>query len=549
MQSFLRQAFLEERAGRPREAQRLYQAILSVSPREAEALFGCGKLAFEQGDYQQAIDYLTRARDAAPENAAVANQLGLCYAAIGRHQDALDHYREALRLDPKLAEAHCNLGGLLLDLRKLPEAVHSCREAVRLKPDLPEAWNNLGGALTLLHESEEAEAALRQALRLVPHLVATQRNLANLLSDLGRFDEATKVYEQLLRQCPRDAGAWYGLSQIKRFSSTDEALIRQVGALPPGEPVAAERALLHFTLGKMLDDCARYDDAFVHYQEANRLVRPPFNRAIEAAWIDRLKTTFSPELLDRFAPGVCDSEAPVFVVGMLRSGTTLVEQILSSHPQAHGCGELLEFRDLSHNLASILGSEHRFPECLANFDPQKLHAWAQSYLSRRMADYPQSARFVVKTPLNFLLLGLIALIYPRARVIHCRRDPLDTCLSCYFQNFSERPNFAYDLGDLGFYYRLYQGCMEHWRQVHPLRMLEVSYEDLVERQGETIRELVDFLDLPWDDRCLHYQGTARIVHTASNWQVRQPLYRSSVGRWKHYERHLAPLKEALAGQI
>jgi hypothetical protein len=291
----------------------------------------------------------------------------------------------------------------------------------------------------------------------------------------------------------------------------------------------------------------RYDDAFRHLADANRLCDAESGASSQAHidHIDRLISVFTADLLRRQTLTDQQSEVPIFIVGMPRSGTSLVEQIIASHPQVFGAGEVGYMQAISRNLNSQAVPPARYPDCLPFLSAEQLRNASAWYLARLTERAGDAVRITDKLPSSYLRLGLIALLFPRARIIHCHRDPLDTCLSCFFQNFGRNQPLCADLRKLGTVYRQYERLMAHWRRVLHIPTLEVRYEDLVKNQEPESRRLIDFCGLPWDDRCLAFHRTQRAVNTASFWQVRQPIYISSIGRWRHYERHLTPLKEAL----
>ncbi len=318
---------------------------------------------------------------------------------------------------------------------------------------------------------------------------------------------------------------------------------------------ADDKKKLHFTLAKAFEEKADADAAFAHYRRGNELQRAAFagqSLRFDAEAQDRLvartEAVFTGQFFaERQSFGIA-SEAPVFVVGMPRSGTTLVEQIAASHPQVHGAGERWEMDVAAHNLSDTLGAQAPYPENVAELDEATAARLGEAYLGRLREVAGDAERVIDKLPFNYLRLGLIAVLLPRARVIHCRRDVRDTCLSCYFQNFSIPYPWTTDLCEIGRYHRAYERLMAHWRSVLPRAMLEVDYEDLVADQEGQSRRIIDFLGLQWDPRCLDFHRTQRQVSTASAWQVRRPIYATSVGRWRAYERMLEPLEAGLAGE-
>jgi tetratricopeptide (TPR) repeat protein len=359
-----------------------------------------------------------------------------------------------------------------------------------------------------------------------------ETGIALLRPHLKRGDASPMVhvaYAQLLRRMDRKQEALLHLAPIAKAE----------GLRPE------ERSPVHFTLGDLLDDLGEYDRAFAHYRLANALKEVDYSRKRRTREVDQLVTIFSEENMARMPRSPLLSHRPVFIVGMPRSGTSLVEQIIASHPEVYGAGEL---RDVGLLAVQLGRNEERvpYPDILLRVEQAELRRLCREYLSKMRHTAPDAKRFTDKMWQNFEHLGLIELLFPQARVIHCRRDPIDTCLSCYQQSFGTAgPPFAYDLGHIAGYYHEYRRLMAHWEQVCDLRVLEVDYEQLVaDPEGES-RRMVDFIELDWDPACLRYYENPRIVRTASYAQVREPVYETSIGRWRNYETHLAPLIEAL----
>ncbi len=378
-------------------------------------------------------------------------------------------------------------------------------------------------------------------------------SLAMALEQRGLFDEAIRYYHKTLDGAPDHAWALYSLSQLAAedrytFTAGEMQHLRGLVAANAGSP--DERNTLCFTLATLLDKQGAYDEAFAYYRQGNELKRQMLraeNRAYDAAahraHVDALITTFDETYFDRARDWGRDTELPVFVLGMPRSGTTLVEQIVSSHPQVFGAGELEEMPRMMRRLAgTAAGADPSAPRPL----PSQAAArdMAAAYL-RHLERFSAGARRVtVKSLENYRYLGVLATLFSGARVIYCRRNPLDVCLSCYLQRF-HYTNYTWSLEDIGSHYRQYERLMEHWRAVSPLPILEVRYEDLVANQEAMTRKLLDFCGLDWDERCLVYFKNPRPVRTMSVVQVRRPLFTKSIDRWRHYEAHLGPLFQAL----
>jgi tetratricopeptide (TPR) repeat protein len=362
------------------------------------------------------------------------------------------------------------------------------------------------------------------------------------------MERALESFREALKLDPEMAVSSLNMSRARRFGEPDLPEISRIEGLLEERDVSHEgRINLHFALGKMLDDCARYDQAFEHFREANRYKRKRvrFDGERYRRWSAKLLDMFTPAFFEDHADLGDSSERPVFIVGMPRSGTTLVEQILASHPRVYGADELTTIFEIVCDLEQRDTGGARFPDNISALDEAGLEWGARRYLETLQAIDRQAARVTDKMPSNVFHLGLIAVMLPGAHVIHCRRDAMDVCVSNFMQMFAEGHHYSYDLSDIAIYYRGYERVMSHWREVLPTRMYEVQYEELIEDQERISRELVDYIGLDWDERCLAFHETKRAVRTASNWQVRQPIYKTARKRWKNYENHLTQLKADL----
>lgn len=307
-----------------------------------------------------------------------------------------------------------------------------------------------------------------------------------------------------------------------------------------------DAAGLHLAAAGLLDSLGRYDEAFARAKAGNELIKPPYNIAEHERTFDVLIEYFSRERLAKIPRPSAADHTPVFIVGMPRSGTSLVEQILASHPAIHGGGELdFMFQIWNGTLSMFKARPEEYPQCLDRLDAEQVEGLAQVYLQPLHAMNPRAQRITDKLPLNFLHLGLIAILFPQARVIHCRRNAMDTCLSCYMTAFREGHEFKYDLQTLGHFYHQHDRLMRHFKAELDLPILDVQYEELIADGPGQTRRMLEFLGMPWDERCLHFERTVRPVATASLHQVRKPLYRSSMQRWRYYEKHLDELKKSL----
>jgi tetratricopeptide (TPR) repeat protein len=564
-------------------AEQFALSVLTEEPAHAEALHLLGIIALQKGNASLAVDYLNRSLLCDGHNAVVWKNMGDVYLAAGDLVSGVASYERALRLEPHFADAHDHLGIALQHLGYLERAVASHQEAVRLAPDLARAHNNLANALrsqgksaevaaafeqahrlapecpefvynlgTALHEEGELERAVdcyRLALRMRPGHADASNNLATALKEQGNLDEAIAQFRQTLCLKPDHASALYNLSELAavgHYQFAPEELER-VKALAQSPRVSAlERSLCGFAVASVLDKQKAYDEAFAYYRMANDLRRPQdhgvaFDAARHEAFVDGIIATYDEAYFERVRDWGVDTDLPVFIIGMPRSGSTLVEQILASHPSVFGAGELGQMPQLLAKLAAdsqYLNGTPLLP------DPRAARDMAAAYLKCLQSVGKGAPRVTIKTLENYLHLGAIATLFPRARIIHCRRDPLDICVSCYCQNFNHL-DFTWSLDDIGAYYRAYEKLMAHWDRVLPVRIHEVYYEELIHNQEAVSRDLVSFCDLDWDERCLSFFKTRRVVRTASTVQVRKPISTKSIGRWKHYRSHLGPLLAAL----
>lgn len=508
--------------------------------READACLRAGKLAEAKSLYSEAAHL-------DPGDAQTWLMLGNVNTQSGEVNDAESAYRRALRLNPGLGEAHQYLGNLLGSLGHHREASDCYRKALRIKPHSVPAHINLGNVLVIQGKFNEARDAYRDALRFDPENRKAALGIAHAYERQGDPDQAFAQLQPFLSPGKVDADAAMIFAAVCRpLGRCTEAIAIMEGFLARENPplTSAERSTLCFRLGSLYDANNDYDAAFLKFKQGNMIKAQDwgFDSQAHIRLIDALVNSFSSEFMTHAPRSTCDSQRPVFIVGMPRSGTSLVEQILASHPAVFGAGELHELTHITTELPALLGNQLPYPQCVTAMTVTHCDQLARRYLETLDGLSSKSLRVTDKMPDNFLRLGLIAMLFPHARIIHCLRDPLDTCLSCYFQNFGPGLSFTFDLASLAEYYRQYRRLMEHWRTVIDLPLLEVRYEDLVKDQERVSREMVSFCALEWDERCLRFHETDRVANTASYDQVRRPLYSRSIERWRHYARHLGPLE-------
>ena len=527
-------------AGRLDEAEGLYRQVLAVDPDHAHGLHLLGVIAHQRGHNKLAVDLIG---EAVARNDGVADfhcNIGSALGALGRIGEAEAHYRQAISLNPQHAASHNNFGRLLTEQGRLEEAQWHLRQALELEPQHASVHYNLGNNLRVKGRYEEAIAHYKQSIAGRPHFGDAWNNMGIAFAERGDLDAARDAYQKAVEVDPTCAFYHLNLAHAKRFQPDDPQLAVMEGL---ARNLISD---LHFALGKAYADLKQHDRSFQHLLAGNAVKRAQivYSEAETLGYMQRIRNVFNVDLL-RAKNGAGDSaRTPVFIVGMPRSGTTLIEQIIATHPKAFGAGELFDLDNIVQSLVGVNGSL-RFPEAVATMSGEELRQVGTRYVTAITALAPAADRIADKTPGNFHFVGLIHLALPNARIIHARRDPVDTCLSCFSILFSGDNRYTYDLAELGRFYRAYDFLMAHWRTVLPPGvMIEVQYEEVVDDLEKQARQIIAHCGLEWDDTCLAFHKTRRPVRTSIA-QVRQPIYHSSVGRWRAYRNHLRPLLDAL----
>ncbi len=467
--------------------------------------------------------------------------LSLALIQCGQSDEAYQVLRDLVARSPEFALGHVCLGDQLLIRGAHREAEVAARKAVAADPTCAEAHILLARSLTegvgyssSVSAERDAEQHLRKALISNPHSIVAHALLGISLQQQGKFESAISEFELSLRLDPRQGSVYYGIAGCRKYKENDHGLrVRLEHVLESGDLATIERANVHYALGKVLEDLGEYEGALKEFDAGNlimfELKSPvnPFNRDLIDRYVGEVIGTFDTSFFERQRSTGSKSEVPLIVLGMMRSGTSLVEQILSTHPLVAGGGELAFW---PQNIGKGLMTGE------AKFDESEAKELEWRYLDLLAEIGPNSQRVTDKMPQNTLYLGQIHATFPEARIIHCRRDPVDTCLSIYATAYGTSPDFAHSRANIVTVYKQYLRLMAHWRSViPPNNLLEVDYEELIEDRESVTRRMIDFVGLDWDDACLHHETNMRAVKTPSRWQVRQPIYRTSIARWKNYE--------------
>lgn len=568
--------------GQIAKAEELCKKLLQKHPLSAPVLHTAGLVDYMKRDYPAAIKKITQAVQIDDSNAQYFCNLGEALRRDDDHKEALAAFERAIVLKPEFLKAHLGAGNVLRDTKKYVEAISKFRLALAINPNFAEAYHYLGVALIEQENIDDAIPVLRKAVALrpmymeaqmslanaleqngdseealgiyqgilerAPQNVAIHNNVGNILKNLGRMDEAVEHYQKALEIDPDHAPAHYNLSRTQKSDGGDGDETSRMEDLLKDEGLDDNRKInLHFALGKIYDDLGLYDKAFKHFESGNDLDTrgEAFNAENHSMVVNRLMAQFNKNFFNKRYGIGSESAMPVFIVGVPRSGTTLVEQTLSSHPQVHGAGELAEIGTAVQRMQATVGEGSPYPECITELDAISAIKIAEDYLRFIRKDAGDAIRVTDKMPGNFLHLGIIALLFPKATIINCRRQPEDVALSCYFQHFTAIMPFSRKLDDLGSYISDYDRIVKHWHDVLPIKILDVHYEDMIGDHEGMSRKIVEHAGLEWDDSCLDFYKQDRPVKTASSWQVRQPIYETSVARWKNYEKNIKPLTKAL----
>ncbi|HEY3782785.1 MAG TPA: sulfotransferase [Fimbriimonadaceae bacterium] len=556
------------KTGRSEEARTELNKVLTYKPDSYEALVWLSMVERKAHNFTEAVDFAQRAMGLRPREAHAHNNLGMIYLESGNAEGAVESFGRAVAISPNVPSVQCNLGLSLLLLNRNEKAEAAFKTALSLAPNTPDARFGLGKSLFRQHRYTDAlenaqlahrmnpnsasihillanilvsvgrpvsaEAYLRAAMQIEPNSVEARNGLAIFLQEMGRFKEAEAELQSSFELQPNQGTAYYCLAQSKKITDEDAGLVQSMEAVDAEKLDLEERRMLHYGLAKAYENLGRYQDSMTQFDIAHDItfqkVEGRYNREEEERFVNDTTALYTKEFMLKTSGRGIDTELPIIICGMIRSGTTLCEQIVSSHPDVGPAGE--QFFWLERGARG-------------DFDANKLQSWAEQYVEQLEGIAPGFKHVTDKMPGNHRHLGLIHLALPKAKIIHMKRDPLDTCLSIYTTRINRPPVFGRTREDIAFAYKQYERLMSHWRALLPAgSFMEVNYEDLVSDGEPVIRRILEFLDLPWNEMVLRHEVNARNVKTPSLWAVRQPLNRGSVERWRHFEPWLGALLEA-----
>lgn len=568
------------------QAIRSFQTAIQIDPQQTISLELLGKCLVESSKFEQAEILFSKLVKQQPDNASFLSQLGDVQLHLKQFDEALRSFRESLEIQPENFQAQNKLGSVFWEQGKLKQAANAFQCAVNLNTKEGTSWSNLGAVLYELKQYPSAQTALEQAVKLNPDYAGAYYNYANVLKEFEKHEDAVIHYQRAIELCPDNADfrlnyvtvlnllgqfeesasqcreiiridpgctqAYYALFTFNAEHVTDDEVNKLNELLNDSEISDDVKKGAYYSLGKRYDKFEQYDKAFSCFETANRLDDryDKFDHQKLIDFVDRIIESYRTHYKPLSQLQGSSSHKPIFILGMPRSGSTLIDQILTSHSQVNGAGEFGGIRSLQGTYLNLSPSPDdqslSYPQSIQNITQEMLGQMSKYYLQALINTAGDAKRITDKMPNNSLHIGLICALFPKATIIYTGRNPLDICLSCFFQNFTTFHDFSFDLRNTGQFYREHARLVTFWQELLPNRIHTIDYEKLVTNQeSETHRLVEEICGLPWEDNCLQFHQNKRAVKTASLWQVRQPMYQKSVSKWKKYADHLGPLLEEL----
>ena len=535
------------RKGSFHDAKKVCLNILEKRKDDYSALQLISRICHSMGDYSEALVYINNAIKLKPENCHILyNDRGFIQQSLNLYDHALKSYKESIKIKSDFSLAYLNMGNVYNSLDDHDNAEKAYKKAIKISPNFLQAYSNLGILYESLHKLNQAEKTFKLILSIDPNYIAAYNDIANIYRAQGHFDKAENYYNKVLAINPKVASTHRMLVHLKKYTNPHDPHIDTLLNLLSGNKNDNEINIhVNFSLGKVFEDLKDYERSFEYYIKGNKAMRKTFNYDREQIklYFKSIKKFFNKSFVQNISKIDVGKPTPIFVLGMPRSGTSLVEQILSSHKQVYGAGELTNLIDLI-NKSGLTG--RKYPENLENVDSSSFTSIGENYIKSIRSLSHEKQYITDKMPGNFLLIGLICSIFREFKIIHCVRNPIDNCLSIYKKCFKGHLPYAYDLKDLAQYYKLYKDLMTHWKMLFPGKIYDIQYEQIVKNQREETEKLLKYCSISWDDNCMNFFETKRAVQTASSEQVRKPIYSSSINFWKKYINGLKPLINELS---
>ena len=535
--------------GQLKESLNAYRKALAVASNHPILLNNIGNVLMMQAEPGKALNWLNKAIEQDPENATAHSNLGNAYRSLGDNVRAVVAYRRAIELNPDQVFSFLNLGAVLIELNELDEAIECFNQALKIDSENRDVYLGLGKTRNAQGNLDEAVACYQKAISIDPGNVKCYRGLATAFEDHGETGQAISALHKAVEIDPESVSTYPILVRNKKFTEFDADIQVMETLFSSKGMTGLQNSQLAFSLGKAYEDLGEFDKSIEYVIEAARLKRNSFHFSLSETGekFDRIKKVFSADFFSDVTGMGHSDQTPIFILGMPRSGTSLVEQILASHPDVFGAGELNDLSLVYQSLDKTIDRSQpdSFPQALIGLEPEVYADLGRQYIASIRKHSSQSIFITDKLPHNFQRIGFIRTILPEARIIHCHRAPLDNCLSLFKTDFHKGHLYSYDMSELGAYYTLYRGLMDYWRTTLPGFIYDLKYEELVANQEEQTNQLLQLCGLPWSDACMDFHKTRRKIRTASNAQVNRPIYQASVNRWKRYESYLEPLISAL----
>lgn len=536
--------------GRLDAAIKAFERAIKLDKKCADAWHSIGLILMHQKRYSEAVKFFQNTIRINPDNASAHGNLGIVFYHLQQLDDAVYSYKQVLNLQPDNTAALCNIAMTLLDIGERDAASEYCDKAIAIQPDISAIYALKGTILSSQGLFEDAILNYQKANTLDNRDIEVIAGWADALIKLGNNSEAYELIKPYLTPEINNVtlAAAYASTHKIHGNSRNACEILE-GLLNKHELTHKQRLQIHFSAGKLYDHLGLYDNAFSHYQRGNNYAAREYNTQSDNTVFNTIKATFTKDNLSILPHSDQSGVTPVFIVGMPRSGTSLIEKILSRHSKIHAAGELPGIPDISNCLSEENGSSIHYPDDIHRVDHKCINQLSRQYLDKLASLADTKSIVTDKLPHNFLFLGLIALLFPKCHIIHCKRNAIDTCLSNYFQYFSGPLNYAYKLEHIANHYNQYRSLMNHWQNTLELDILEIDYEDLIENQENTSRKILNYCGLDWEEDCLSFYESDSITRTSSYGQVTQPIYKQSMGRWQNYKKHLKPLIDNLDNSV
>ena len=531
--------------GRKDEANEMYQSALALEPTKERV--ATAAQAFARGQTEEAEKICRQVLREHPNEVDAMRLLASIANKLEQRDDAIVLLERAVELKPKFAGAWADLAETYTESEKFGEALDAVQRVIKLQPNMPFGHMIRGSILGKKDDHEGAINAFKEALEIEPDHIGSNMGLGNTLKTIGRYDEAVKSYKKCIEAQPLFSEAYWSLANLKTYSFDDDEIKNMEKHVQSQDLTPASKAFFHIAIANAKEKQMKYGEAWYHFHTGNELRRTSeiYDSVTTQVTHDALIETFDEEFVNSTKGSGCQSDAPIFILGLPRSGSTLIEQILASHSQVEGTRELPDISLLGRRLTKSKPPGIKYPDAVKHMTDEEKTEYGESYLETSKRYRTDKPRFIDKMPNNFAHIGFIKTILPNAKIINAKRHPLDSCVSSFKQLFYKGQSWSYDLFEIGEYYLEYQRMMDHWHSLYPGEIYDIQYENIVNNQEDESRALIQYCGLDWEDSCLRFYENKRSVNTASSEQVRQPIYKGAMYAWKNYESEIGALKDIL----